>query len=78
MDTLEERVWTMGDYVDESPRVAHENLDRVDELTDPLVVCCGGRVPARIRLWHLARRSTPASAHCRSWRRAFLASRSMS
>lgn len=50
MDTLEERVWTMGDYVDESPRVAHENLDRVDELTDPLVVCCGGRVPARIRL----------------------------
>lgn len=50
MDTLEERVWSMGDYVDESPRVARENLARADELTEPLVACCGGRTPTRIRL----------------------------
>lgn len=50
MDTLKERIWTMGDYVDESPRVVRENLARADELTAPLVACCGGCVPAKIRL----------------------------
>ena len=50
MATVEERVWTMGDYIEESPRVARENLARADELTAPLIACCDGGVPTRIRL----------------------------
>lgn len=50
MQTSEERIWTMGDYVEESVTAVHENLKRADELTSPLIACCNGRMPARIRL----------------------------
>lgn len=50
MTAVEERVWTMGDYVDESPVVLRDNLARFEELTDPLMGLCGDRMPKRIRL----------------------------
>ena len=50
MTAVEERVWTMGDYVDESPAVLRDNLARFEELTDPLMGLCGDRMPKRIRL----------------------------
>lgn len=47
---MSERIWTMGDYVDETPCVLRANLRRFEELTDPLADLCADGAVRRIRL----------------------------
>ena len=50
MNATDERVWTMGDYVDETPSTLRVNLGRFEELTEPLAVLCADSDVRRIRL----------------------------